>query len=70
MNGKLLGGGEGSGSEMIVGTDKLREIMSEAIGNISQPSGDFIFPLYIGGKYIDTLVVGAVDRANFRSGGR
>lgn len=31
--GKLLGGGEGNGSEAVVGTDKLMNMMSEVVGN-------------------------------------
>lgn len=31
--GKLLGGGEGNGSEAVVGTDKLMSMMSEVVGN-------------------------------------
>lgn len=31
--GKLLGGGEGNGSEAVVGTDKLMSMMAEVVGN-------------------------------------
>lgn len=31
-NGKLLGGGEGSGSEVVVGTNKLMSMMKQAVG--------------------------------------
>lgn len=31
--GKLLGGGEGNGSEAVVGTDKLMSMMSDVVGN-------------------------------------
>ena len=32
MNGHLLGGGEGNGSELVIGTDKLIEVIREAVG--------------------------------------
>lgn len=32
-NGQLLGGGEGNGSEAVVGTDKLMSMMSDVVGN-------------------------------------
>lgn len=34
-NGKLLGGGEGNGSEAVVGTEKLMSMISEVVGNQS-----------------------------------
>lgn len=69
--GKLLGGGEGPGSEMVVGTDLLRSMINDAFGSAQLAgSGDIIIPVSIGNERIDTLVVKAVDRVNYRSGGR
>jgi hypothetical protein len=64
--GKLLGGGDGSGSEMVVGTEKLMNMIKAAQGD----QGDIVIPVYIGGERIDELVVSATQRVNFRSGGR
>lgn len=36
-NGSYLGGGEGNGSEMIVGTDKLMSMMKQAMGAAGRP---------------------------------
>ena len=33
MNGNLLGGGEGSGSELVIGTDKLIDVIRNAVGS-------------------------------------
>lgn len=33
-NGRLLGGGEGSGSELVVGTNKLMNMMKQAVGGL------------------------------------
>ena len=69
--GKLLGGGEGPGSEMVVGTDLLRSMINDAFGSAQLAgAGDIIIPVSIGNERIDTLVVKAVDRVNYRSGGR
>jgi hypothetical protein len=65
--GKLLGGGE-AGSEAVVGTDKLAEIVRNAVGNVG--SGTTIIPVYIGQERIDEIVVRATQNTNYRSGGR
>ena len=65
--GKLLGGGE-AGQEAVVGTDKLRDIVTEAVAGIG--GGTTIIPVYIGQDRIDEIVVKASQRANYRSGGR
>lgn len=50
--------------------------MSDNISNAFNPAlagaggGTWIFPIYIGEELIDTQVVTALDRANYRSGGR
>lgn len=68
MNGKYLGGGEGSRSEMIVGTEKLMSMIREAGGQ--RMDGDIIIPVYIGNEMIDEKVVNVLNRNNYRSGGR
>ena len=65
--GKLLGGGE-AGQEAVVGTDKLKEIVTDAVAGIG--GGTTIIPVYIGQDRIDEIVVKASQRANYRSGGR
>ncbi len=80
--GKFLGGGE-AGSETVVGTNSLMSMINSsvqsAIGGISDilksgqfagASGDIVIPVYIGNEMIDELVVKAINRNNYRSGGR
>ena len=61
--GRLLGGGE-AGSEAVVGTEKLAEIVRGAAG------GTTIIPVYIGQERIEEIVVRANQSVNYRSGGR
>lgn len=53
--------------------DLLRHI-AEIIDDKDEPpndtGGDIIIPVYIGEEKIDTLVVNAIDKNNYRSGGR
>lgn len=82
--GKLLGGGE-AGSETVVGTQSLMSMISDTVmkammsiiqqlsssGEVANAAaGDIIIPVYIGNERIDTIVVKAIDRNNYRSGGR
>lgn len=76
--GSFLAGGE-AGSEAIVGTGSLMNMINSTVTNaISQfvPNnsnevvGDIIIPIYIGNEKLDTLVVKATERKNYRSGGR
>jgi len=68
--GNLLGGGE-AGPEAIVGVDSLRSMIGEAVaaaaGNLG---GDITIPVYIGQRKIDNIVIDAITRTNYRSGGR
>lgn len=70
MGGNLLGGGE-AGPEAVVGVDSLRSMIGEAVaaaaGNLG---GDITIPVYIGQQRLDTIVVKAMQRNNFRLGGR
>lgn len=67
--GRLLGGGEGGSSEVVVGTNRLMEMMSAVV---RQGLGEleFVIPVYIGGKKIDQQVVTANARNAVVSGGR
>lgn len=76
--GSFLAGGE-AGPEAIVGTGSLMNMINSTVTNaISQfvPNnsnevvGDIIIPIYIGNEQLDTLVVKATERKNYRSGGR
>lgn len=70
----LLGGGE-AGDEAVVGVQSLKNMIQEAIREQTATlsglgGGDITIPVIIGGERIDTLVVKASQRANYRSGGR
>lgn len=69
----LLGGGE-AGPEAVVGVNSLKGMIKDAIAQqtatLSGMGGDITIPVFIGGDKIDTLVVKASQRANYRSGGR
>lgn len=80
--GKFLGGGE-AGSETVVGTSNLmgmiRQSVADAFNELTtmvkssqttEAVGDIVIPVYIGNEMLDTLVVQAIDRNNYRSGGR
>lgn len=64
--GRLLGGGDGAGSEAVVGTDKLMGMIREAVGQ----QGDITIPVYVGGSFFGRQVVTAEQIHNYRSGGR
>lgn len=67
--GKLLGGGEGSGSEVVVGTNRLMGMIATVV---KQVIGDmtFVVPVYVGGRKIDEQIVTANARNSVVSGGR
>jgi len=76
--GGLLGGGE-AGREVIAGADTLMQMIQDAISSVSGAGGpvvagagggDIIIPVYIGQDRIDTIVVRANERNNYRNGGR
>ena len=64
----LLGGGE-AGAEAIVGTDKLGEIVQNAVAAVIG-NGSTVIPIYIGQERIEEIVVRANNSINYRSGGR
>lgn len=65
----LLGGGE-AGPEAVVGVDSLRSMIGEAVAAAGGMGGDITIPVYIGQQRLDTIVLKAIQRNNFRSGGR
>ena len=65
--GRLLGAGE-AGPEAIVGVDSLQSMITNAVAGAS--GGDVTIPVYIGTKELDTIVVSAAQRENYKSGGR
>ena len=67
--GNLLGGGE-AGPEAVVGVDSLRSMIGEAVAAAGGMGGDITIPVYIGQQRLDTIVLKAIQRNNFRSGGR
>ena len=48
------------------------QLALNGVGSIANGSvgGDIVIPVYIGSDMIDTVVVKAIDRANYKSGGR
>lgn len=76
VSGHFMGGGD-AGSEAVVGTNSLMNMISKtvtsAVENVANQmgmGGDIIIPVYVGGDMLDTYVVSATDRKNYRSGGR
>ena len=66
--GKLLGGGE-AGSEVVVGTESLKNMITGAVAAAGF-QGDLIIPISIGTHRLETVVVEAEQINNYRSGGR
>lgn len=66
--GRLLGGGE-AGSEAVVGTSSLQNMITGAVA-AAGAGGDIVIPVYIGSERLETLVVKAQQVNNYRSGGR
>lgn len=70
QGGSLLGGGEGTGGEVVVGTSKLIAMMSEAVREAIGSGQTIIVPVYIGNEKIDEVVVKSNQRNDYISGGR
>lgn len=68
MGGKLLGAGE-AGSEAIVGTSSLQNMITSAVA-AGGYGGDIVIPVYIGNTRLETMVVKAQQINDYRSGGR
>ena len=66
--GKLLGGGE-TGSETVVGTNKLMDMITAAVASVAG-AGTTVIPVYIGQERIEEIVIRANKSINYRSGGR
>lgn len=49
------------------GISRIEEALA---GTAGTDAGTWVFPIYIGGEHIDTMVVDAIDRYNYISGGR
>lgn len=68
--GHLLGGGE-AGPEAVVGVESLRDIIRDSMREgIAGLGGDIVIPVSIGQQRVETIVLKAIQRYNFRSGGR
>ena len=75
--GKLLGGGD-AGNEVIAGSDTLMRMIQDAVSSVvnggggfaAAGGGDIVIPVYIGEEQLDTLVVRANEKNNYRNGGR
>ena len=69
--GKFLGGGE-AGPEAVVGVESLRSMIFDAVAAAGAGGGvgDITIPVYIGQRKIEDIVVNAITRNNYRSGGR
>jgi hypothetical protein len=67
--GRFLAGGE-AGPEAVVGVESLRQMIAEAVAGASGGGGDIVIPVYVGGRRLETVVVDAASRTNYRSGGR
>ena len=68
MGNKFLGAGE-AGSEAIVGTGSLQNMITNAVA-AAGAGGDIIIPVSIGSQRLETIVVQAQQLNNYRSGGR
>lgn len=68
MGGRLLGAGE-AGPEAVVGTQSLQNMITNAVVAAGL-GGDTVIPVYIGSERIETIVVTAAQKNNYRSGGR
>ena len=73
--GQMIDEGLALGISSGVSIDATEEL-AEDVSSSFNPSvegvggGDFIFPIYIGDEPIQTVVIKAIDLANYRSGGR
>lgn len=69
QGGSLLGGGEGSGGEVVVGTSKLMEMMTQVVKNAID-NRPIVVQAYFGNEKFDEYVVKSNQRNDFISGGR
>ena len=52
------------------GLSKIEQAITAQVATSgANTNGTWVFPIYIGGDHIDTLVVDAIDRYNYRTGG-
>lgn len=67
-NPAIIGVGDASQPEMLIGQDTLYQQISKAMSENN--GGDIIIPVYLGGEMLDEIVLKAIQRNNYRSGGR
>jgi Flp pilus assembly pilin Flp len=67
-DGTLRGYGD-AGPEAVVGVSSLRSMINDAVA-AAGAGGNITIPVYIGQHRIETIVVDAIQRNNYRSGGR
>ena len=67
-DGTLRGYGD-AGPEAVVGVSSLRSMINDAVA-AAGAGGSITIPVYIGQHRIETIVVDAIQRNNYRSGGR
>jgi hypothetical protein len=65
---RLIGVGDASQPELLIGENTLYDSIEQAAGGGA--GGNITIPVYIGQEKLDTIVVKAQQRANYRSGGR
>lgn len=65
---RLIGVGDASQPELLIGENTLYDSIEQAAGGAA--GGNITIPVYIGQEKLDTIVVKAQQRANYRSGGR
>ena len=67
-DGSLRGYGD-AGPEAVVGVSSLRSMINDAVA-AAGAGGNITIPVYIGQHRIETIVIDAIQRNNYRSGGR
>ena len=67
-DGTLRGYGD-AGPEAVVGVSSLRSMINDAVA-AAGAGGNITIPVYIGQHRIETIVIDAIQRNNYRSGGR
>ena len=65
---RLIGVGDADQPELLIGENTLYDNIEQAAGGAA--GGNITIPVYIGQEKLDTIVVKAQQRANYRSGGR
>ena len=66
----IIGVGDAAQPEMLIGERTLYNQIAKAIQEAGGEGGDIVIPVYLGGDLLDTIVVKANRRNDYRSGGR